>query len=165
MTKTHGGFFDGRSPFFSYWFADIGNPDGATSILTADTFGVFASIDYRLNDSMTLVAEIRRQEDEVADNKINASAGKNISPATFKSTLPRLVLKNDLSDNSMIYVSYSEGTLPGGFNPEVAAKLNTPEQIATFNTDVPELGKHMVRKNSQIWNLVGRKPLMMVVLQ
>ena len=93
MTKTHGGFFDGRSPFFSYWFADIGNPDGATSILTADTFGVFASIDYRLNDSMTLVAEIRRQEDEVADNKINASAGKNISPATFKSTLPRLVLK------------------------------------------------------------------------
>ena len=72
---------------------------------------------------MTLVAEIRRQEDEVADNKINAPAGKNISPATFKSTLPRLVLKNDLSDNSMIYVSYSEGTLPGGFNPEVPEKL------------------------------------------
>ena len=41
----------------------------------------------------------------------------------------------------MIYVSYSEGTLPGGFNPEVAAKLNTPEQIATFNADVPGIGE------------------------
>ncbi len=141
MTLTHGGFFDGRSPYFSYWFADITNPDGASALNTADTFGIFGSIDYRLTDSMTLIAEIRRQEDKVDDNKINASAGKNISPATFNSTLPRLVLKNDLSDNSMIYLSYSEGTLPGGFNPEVAAKLTTAEQIATFTADVPGIGE------------------------
>ncbi|HJM71487.1 MAG TPA: TonB-dependent receptor [Gammaproteobacteria bacterium] len=141
MTKTHGGFFDGRSPYFSYWFADIYNPDGASTTLTADTFGIYGSIDYRLTDSMTLIAEVRRQEDEVGNNKINASAGKALSPSTFKSTLPRLVLKNDLSDNSMIYVSYSEGTLPGGFNPEVAAKLNTAEQIATFTADVPGIGE------------------------
>jgi len=141
MTKTHGGFFDGRSPFFSYWFADIFNPAGASTTLTADTFGIYGSIDYRLTDSMTLIAEVRRQEDEVGNNKINASAGKALSPSTFKSTLPRLVLKNDLSDNSMIYVSYSEGTLPGGFNPEVAAKLNTAEQIATFTADVPGIGE------------------------
>ena len=72
MTMTHGGFFDGRSPFFSYWFADIGNPDGASTTLTADTFGIYGSIDYRLTDSMTLVAEVRRQEDEVGNNRINA---------------------------------------------------------------------------------------------
>ena len=141
MTKAHGGFFDGRSPFFSYWFADIYNPTGAASLNTADTFGVFGSVDYKINDQMTLVAEIRRQEDEVDDNKINAAAGKNISPATFKSTLPRLVFKNEFADNAMYYLSYSEGTLPGGFNPEVAAKLNTPEQIATFTADVPGIGE------------------------
>jgi outer membrane receptor protein involved in Fe transport len=31
--------------------------------------------------------------------------------------------------------------LPGGFNPEVASKLTTPEQIAVFNADTPGIGE------------------------
>ena len=31
--------------------------------------------------------------------------------------------------------------MPGGFNPEVAAKLTTAEQIATFTADVPGIGE------------------------
>ena len=126
-SKAHGGFYDqyfgdmfGGTP--GYWFADIRNPTTAFSLIEADTSGVFASVDFRITDSLTLIAEIRRQDDEVNDPSVNAAAGKNLSPAEFSSTLPRVVLKYELNDNHMFYVNYSEGTLPGGFNPEVASK-------------------------------------------
>ena len=63
-----------------------------------------------------------------------------IFPAEFSSTLPRVVIKYELNDNHMFYANYSEGTLPG-FNSEVASKLTTPEQIATFNADTPGIGE------------------------
>ena len=106
-------------------------------MIEADTTGIYGSIDYRITDDLTLIAEVRRQEDEVNDPNVNAAAGKNISPGTFESTLPRVVLKYDMSDSMMAYLNYSEGTLPGGFNPEVASKLTTAEQISTFNNDTP----------------------------
>jgi len=145
-SKAHGGFYDqyfgdmfGGTP--GYWFADIYNPTTATGLIEADTSGVFASVDFRITDNLTLIAEVRRQDDEINDPSVNEAAGKNLSPAEFSSTLPRVVLKYELNDNHMFYVNYSEGTLPGGFNPEVASKLTTPEQIAVFNADTPGIGE------------------------
>ena len=144
-SKAHGGFYDQYFGDFSgsagYWFADIRNPDTAFSLIEADTTGIFASVDFRITDRLDLTLEVRRQEDEINDPNVNAAAGKNIAPAEFKSTLPRVVLKYQLNDNHMLYANYSEGTLPGGFNPEVASKLTTPEQIATFNADTPGIGE------------------------
>ena len=145
-SKAHGGFYDqyfgdlfGGTP--GYWFADIYNPTTALSLIEADTTGIFASVDFRITDRLTLIGEVRRQEDEINDPSVNEAAGKNLSPAEFSSTLPRVVIKYELNDNHMFYVNYSEGTLPGGFNPEVASKLTTPEQIATFNADTPGIGE------------------------
>ena len=76
-------------------------------MIEADTTGIYGSIDYRLTDNLTVIAEIRKQEDEVNDPKVNAAAGKTISPGTFKSTLPRVVVKYQISDNSMVYFNYS----------------------------------------------------------
>lgn len=144
-SKAHGGFYDQYFGDFSgsagYWFADIRNPDTAFSLIEADTTGIFASVDFRITDRLDLTLEVRRQEDEINDPNVNAAAGKIIAPAEFKSTLPRVVLKYQLNDNHMLYANYSEGTLPGGFNPEVASKLTTPEQIATFNADTPGIGE------------------------
>ena len=98
-------------------------------------------MDFRITDRLTLIGEVRRQEDEINDPSVNEAAGKNLSPAEFSSTLPRVVIKYELNDNHMFYANYSEGTLPGGFNPEVASKLTTPEQIATFNADTPGIGE------------------------
>ena len=144
-SKAHGGFYDQYFGDFSgsagYWFADIRNPDTAFSLIEADTTGIFASVDFRITDKLDLTLEVRRQEDEINDPNVNAAAGKNIAPAEFKSTLPRVVLKYQLNDNHMLYANYSEGTLPGGFNPEVASKLTTPEQISTFNADTPGIGE------------------------
>ena len=145
-SKAHGGFYDqyfgdlfGGTP--GYWFADIYNPTTALSLIEADTTGIFASVDFRITDRLTLIGEVRRQEDEINDPSVNEAAGKNLSPAEFSSTLPRVVIKYELNDNHMFYANYSEGTLPGGFNPEVASKLTTPEQIATFNADTPGIGE------------------------
>ena len=144
-SKAHGGFYDQYFGDFSgsagYWFADIRNPDTAFSLIEADTTGIFASVDFRITDRLDLTLEVRRQEDEINDPNVNAAAGKIIAPAEFKSTLPRVVLKYQLNDNHMLYANYSEGTLPGGFNPEVASKLTTPEQISTFNADTPGIGE------------------------
>ena len=144
-SKAHGGFYDQYFGDFSgsagYWFADIRNPDTAFSLIEADTTGMFASVDFRFTDRLDLTLGVRRQEDEINDPNVNAAAGKIIAPAEFKSTLPRVVLKYQLNDNHMLYANYSEGTLPGGFNPEVASKLTTPEQIATFNADTPGIGE------------------------
>ena len=144
-SKAHGGFYDQYFGDFSgsagYWFADIRNPDTAFSLIEADTTGIFASVDFSITDKLDLTLEVRRQEDEINDPNVNAAAGKNIAPAEFKSTIPRVVLKYQLNDNHMLYANYSEGTLPGGFNPEVASKLTTPEQISTFNADTPGIGE------------------------
>ena len=144
-SKAHGGFYDQYFGDFSgsagYWFADIRNPDTAFSLIEADTTGIFASVDFSITDKLDLTLEVRRQEDEINDPNVNAAAGKNIAPAEFKSTLPRVVLKYQLNDNHMLYANYSEGTLTGGFNPEVASKLTTPEQISTFNADTPGIGE------------------------
>ena len=144
-SKAHGGFYDQYFGDFSgsagYWFADIRNPDTAFSLIEADTTGIFASVDFSITDKLDLTLEVRRQEDEINDPNVNAAAGKNIAPAEFKSTLPRVVLKYQLNDNHMLYANYSEGTLPGGFNPEVASKLTTPEQISTFSADTPGIGE------------------------
>ena len=144
-SKAHGGFYDQYFGDFSgsagYWFADIRNPDTAFSLIEADTTGIFASVDFSITDKLDLTLEVRRQEDEINDPNVNEAAGKSIAPAEFKSTLPRVVLKYQLNDNHMLYANYSEGTLPGGFNPEVASKLTTPEQISTFNADTPGIGE------------------------
>ncbi|KRP25921.1 MAG: hypothetical protein ABS22_05175 [SAR92 bacterium BACL16 MAG-120322-bin99] len=135
-SKAHGGFFD-QQQYFSYWFADVYNPTTAYSMIEAETTGIYGSVDFRVTDKLTVIAEVRRQEDEISDPKVNAAAGKVISPGIFKATLPRVVVKYQMSDSSMVYFNFSEGTLPGGFNPEVADKLTTPEQISAFNSDTP----------------------------
>ena len=157
-SKTHGGYYDGKSlPFFSFWFPDIRRPTTAYGLIEADTTGIYGSIDYRLTDNLTVIAEIRKQEDEVNDPKVNAAAGKTISPGTFKSTLPRVVVKYQISDNSMVYFNYSKGTLPGGFNPEVADKLTTAEQIAVFNADTPGIGETFSEETLKNYELGWKK--------
>ncbi len=95
-----------------FQFGDIFRPDPFRT--GAKTTGVFASLDYRFTDQWSLSLEARRQEDEISDGDLTA-----ISPATIDNTLPRATIKYEPTDNSTLYVTYSEGNLPGGFNPEI----------------------------------------------
>lgn len=90
----------------------------------AKTLGFFGSVDYQITEQISLTLEARYQEDEVAEDEVNgpliAAGFDAISPATFSNFLPRATLRYEPTDDTTLYLTYSEGNLPGGFNPEVA---------------------------------------------
>jgi len=102
---------------------------------SAETFGLFGTLDYSLTDEITVILEGRYQEDTIADEAPGLAA---ISPATFTSFLPRVLLQYEPSDDTTLYASYSEGNLPGGFNDEIAEL--TGVQITEFEALVPGVG-------------------------
>lgn len=114
---------------FGAAFQDFRNSSGAT------TTGIFGSLEYALSDEITLIAEGRYQEDEIRDDNINRDV-PGLSPATLENFLPRLTARYEPSENTTIYFTYSEGNLPGGFNPQVGEL--TPDQLAEFRVNNPD---------------------------
>lgn len=127
-----GGFWD---PILGFWFPGVFADPAETS---AETIGAFATLDVDLTDKLTLILEGRYQEDEIAEPAVNASLPSPISPATFYSFLPRVLLQYQVTDNAMVYASFSEGNLPGGFNEEVG-ELDAA-QLAEFAIENPGVG-------------------------
>ncbi len=106
-------------------FLDFGGSN--PGIEDISTLGIFGSLSYDLSDEVTLTLEGRRQTDEVLDD---ADITDNEAGTTteFTNFLPRAILEWQVMDEALLYFSYSEGNLPGGFNGEVDAL--TPEQLA-----------------------------------
>ena len=71
----------------------------------------FAMVEYDVSDSLTLSAEGRFYDEEksFADNNLNQSV-------TFDGFAPRFVANYKLSDDTLLYASYSEGNKSGGVN-------------------------------------------------
>jgi len=126
-TSAIGGFYDGiRNVYFDGIFTD------PILVTAAETFGIFGSLDYKLNDKVTLIFEGRYQEDEISDEQVSNGV------ATFEEFLPRALVQYQPNEDTLFYASYSVGNLPGGFNPEVA-DLDT-QQLAEFQALVPGAG-------------------------
>lgn len=106
----------------------------------AQTIGFFGKLDYQFTDQFSLTLEGRYQEDKVSEDDVNASLAADgldpISPGTFPNFLPRATLRYEPTDDTTLYITYGEGNLPGGFNPEVAA-LNASE-IAELRLFAPD---------------------------
>lgn len=109
----------GTSSFFGppIFFSDIFRSDPFRS--GAETVGVFGLIDYEITDQFSVTLEGRYQEDEIRDDDVNDGLPAPISPATISSFLPRITARFQPTDLATLYLTYSEGNLPGGFNPEV----------------------------------------------
>lgn len=103
--------------FNPIYFGDIFRAD--PFITGAKTTGIFGTLDYQISDQFSASLELRSQEDEISDGDVNDGLAVPISPGTIDSTLPRVTLRYQPADNSTIYLNYSEGNLPGGFNPQV----------------------------------------------
>jgi|GEM_PF-1873761 len=98
---------------------------------------IFGSLAYDITDQLTLNLELRREEEKLRNEESLIQEAKPSNPADpirtarpfggakidvagkFKATLPRVILDYKLSDQSLLYASYSKGNNPGGFNPEV----------------------------------------------
>lgn len=120
---TAGGFYDG---LLDFWFSGVVAPANATG---AETKGIFATLDYQINDQFEIIFEGRYQEDEIRNASVTNGVG------TFDKFLPRVVLNYTPSDNTTLYLNYSVGNLPGGFNAEVA-ELDA-EQLRQLEEDNP----------------------------
>lgn len=132
--------------FFPLAFGDAFRTD--PRIASAETSGIFASVDYALTDQFSLTLEGRYQEDTITDEDLDSTA-PGTSPAKLDNFLPRITLRYQPASDTTLYATYSEGNLPGGFNPEVAeldpAALadvlsRTPSASTTF--DEEKLANH-----------------------
>ncbi|MDO8861142.1 TonB-dependent receptor [Haliea sp. E1-2-M8] len=130
--------------------------DGGGNLLT-ETWAVFASVDIDLNDQWILSLGARYSEEE-KETEI-ASLSKNINnPCNivtagdcaydfidddkWDSFSPRVGLTYNLSDDSFIYGSYSQGTRSGGYNMRNTSfnPADTPGPFDQETVDSLELG-------------------------
>lgn len=94
------------------------------------TIGVFGGVYFDITPNLTATIEARYQRDEVNTDQIGGSDGMAFPggpvkfSADFTHIAPRVSLDYRFSDNSMVYVLFSQGYRPGGFN----AQLNTASQ-------------------------------------
>lgn len=101
----------------------------------AQTVAGFGILDYEIFDKLNLIFEWRYQRDEISDPSVNGALGANVSPATFNTFLPRVVVQYQPLDDTLLYFNWGVGNLPGGFNSQVAA-LND-QQFAELQSLVP----------------------------
>lgn len=107
---------------------------------TIDNKAIFGSIGFDVTDKLTVSVELRREEETISTGSSLIQEAMPLDSSTdelavitaqpfggaeipvegeFKATLPRVIVDYKLSDDTMFYLSYSEGNNPGGFNPEV----------------------------------------------
>ena len=92
---------------------------------TISNSAFYGSIEADFTDKLTVSLDLRRAEDEVTSGGIGPYTGSpkqvggliNVVSDTFDATLPRLILDYKPNDDTTLYASYSEGRLPGLFNP------------------------------------------------
>ena len=92
-----------------------------------ETFGVFASVIADVTDWLSITAEGRYQVDQVAEDD-DITDNRASERGKFRSFLPRFIIDVQPTPDTLIYASYSEGNLPGGFNTNVRGL--TPAQRA-----------------------------------
>lgn len=128
----------GTANFFAFpiFFGDIFRAD--PFVTGAETLGFFGSIDYEFNDKFSITLEGRYQEDEIADADVNIGLATPISPGKITSFLPRATVRYTPTNYTTLYVTYSEGNLPGGFNPQIASLDAT--QLAELAVLAPGAG-------------------------
>ena len=122
---------------FPLWVFGIGGATppglGRTEV---DTTGIFGQLSYQVTDWLKVSAEARRQEDNISSfiNRGNDFVRK----LTFENTLPRFTIDVTPVENSLLYLSYSEGNLPGGNNGQY--NNLTESQRAEVRAQIPGIG-------------------------
>ena len=103
------------------WYGEQTSNASNTQWATVNTSAVYATLTYDVTDKLSLSAEVRRQKDEVNEGSYDNGSTVEVRNASgeFTSTLPRFIADFKPNEDTTIYVSYAEGTLPGLFNPSL----------------------------------------------
>lgn len=92
----------------------VGVGFAALDVVKIETLGIFGAVEYDILDWLTFSAEGRFQSDKI--NPQVGQLGGTLTPAdsiTFDEFLPRAILSARPFEGANIYLSYSQGTLPG----------------------------------------------------
>lgn len=102
----------------------------------AEVLGVFGSLDYDITDQLTLTLEGRQQEDKVIKGGAPTTAGlaSDSREIEFSKFLPRVILRFEPNEGTMLYGSYALGVVPGDLNQEIinADAQERAQYIAAF---------------------------------
>lgn len=116
-------FLESSSEFTNYaqkptGTAGASNPNRGNPATSA----VFGGIYYDVTEDLTLAAEARYQEDHIRNYQIGSFDGFAFPggpvrfSGKFNHVAPRVSLDYKLTDDTMVYVLFSRGFRPGGFN-------------------------------------------------
>jgi iron complex outermembrane recepter protein len=116
----------------------IGAPNYET-----DVYAVFTDVTWNLTDRLRLMAGLRYSEEHqtiVQDSYNTQFFGNPVVPVcdasfeiSFHSTTPRVGVQYDVSENSNLYATYSEGFKAGGFNYRgLCGDTFEPEQVTAY---------------------------------
>jgi len=107
------------------WYGQQTSNSSNTQWANINTSAVYATLSYDVSDKLSISAEVRRQKDDVYEGSNNYSGGAwdptevRNAGGEFTSTMPRVIADFKPNEDTTIYVSYAEGTLPGLFNPSL----------------------------------------------
>ncbi len=94
----------------------VGYGTGSLDNVEIETLGIFGSLEYDIQDWLTLAVEGRQQSDESTPSTGNIGVGNSITQQdtlSYDTFLPRVILSARPLDGANLYISYAEGTLPG----------------------------------------------------
>ena len=100
---------------------------GSQTRVVSKTPAVFGGVYYDIMPDLTISAEARYQWDKVAATSIYPRPGPKLQE-TFKSFSPRVTLDYKYTEDSLVYVLWSRGYRPGGFNAVLVGQ--TPAVLA-----------------------------------
>jgi len=121
-----------------------------------ETIGIFGSLGYDLTEELTLDFEWRYQDDEVSS--LNPESGEKLSQ-TFSNFLPRATLSYQPIPSTTIWGTFSEGNVPGFFNPDFAGLTEEEKQGVIDETgsaplflDEEELENYEIGWKQSLWD-------------
>ena len=131
--------------------------DALADTVTVRNQAIFGGVDFDVNDTLTIGAELRHQIDKVRNFTPSYRAGDLFTTAylstlvlpnpdqivgvagtregTFKATLPRVTLNWRPSNDLSFYAQYAQGNAPGGFN-QIGAPQSTYAEEKLTNYEV-----------------------------
>lgn len=117
----------------------------------ADVRGYFGSIDFDINDQWTAILEGRWQEDKLTKGAGVNTPGAPTLSETFSDFLPRAILRWAPTDSTNLFVSFSQGQIPGDFNAEF---INADDrERAQFLEQEPRLSEALGAETLDAWEI------------
>ncbi|REL32316.1 TonB-dependent receptor [Thalassotalea euphylliae] len=110
------GVLDGYVPSFPDVFAgDVGFISDATP--SRESFSIYGQTTYNFNDTTRLITGLRYTKDDVESAVSNFFAPEpTLIEASVEEVTGRIAVEYDISDDIMVYGSYTRGFKPGGSN-------------------------------------------------